>query len=321
MLTKPETEAFWPCVEYYLALCLAKGQSPETVAAKLSGLKLFFRWYGAQGLRGLQELTLDVMDGYQEMLHQYKQPDRQRPLSKGTIRNRLTVVRVFMQSMYLKGMLAENPLARFELPSPGRRLPMAIFSEAEIEKMLAQALVYGHKGIRDRAVLETYYATGIRRSELGRLLVDDLDMAKRMLRVNRGKGDKDRMVPIAKRACEWIMHYLHRIRPGLETIHSGMTLFLTNEGEPFTPRKLSGLAAKYVKLAGIRKPGACNLYRHATATLMLENGADIRHVQEMLGHADISTTQIYTHVTITKLREVYERTHPAACTAEASKGV
>lgn len=312
MIIKPDDDRFWPCVAYYLDLCLAKGQSPETVAAKRSGLKLFYQWYRQCGLDNLNELTLELMDSYQQALHLYRQPHNGQPLTKGTRRNRLTVVKVFMHQMYLKGVTANTVWERLELPSPGKRLPKALFSEAEINRMLAQTLCYGPKGLRDRAVLETYYASGIRRSELAHLALDDVDLNARMLRVNQGKGDKDRLVPIARRTCDWLVRYLNEIRPQLATLNSGQALFLANNGKAFKPRQLSELAAKYVRLAGIRKRGACNLYRHATATLMLEHGADLRHVQEMLGHADISTTQIYTHVSLTKLREVYEKTHPAA---------
>ncbi|MET1255322.1 tyrosine-type recombinase/integrase [Aliikangiella maris] len=129
--------------------------------------------------------------------------------------------------------------------------------------------------------------------------------------MNHGKGGHERRVPIAERACQWITVYLEQVRPKLANIESGVTLFLANDGLKYRPQQLTRLASKYVRRAGIKKPGACNLFRHSTATLMHENGADIRYVQEMLGHADISTTQVYTHVTINKLREVYKLCHPA----------
>ncbi|WP_233081093.1 tyrosine-type recombinase/integrase [Rheinheimera soli] len=311
-LIKPVGDQIDECISYYLQLCACKGESPETIASKRSRLKLFMLWAGVFDVSRLMHITLDVMDQYQNYLHSYRQPNHGRPLSRGTQRNRLTVVKVFMHTMYIKGCIAASVLDRIELPLIGRVLPKAIFNEKEIEAILSQTLIYGDWGKRDRAIFETYYATGIRRSELARLTLDDIDLTERLLRVNCGKGHKDRFVPIAKRACTWVEHYLEQVRPLLANLHSGRTLFLDNQGKAFRPRKLSELASKYVRLAGIRKQGACNLYRHATATLMLEYGADVRHVQEMLGHASISTTQIYTHVTIVKLREVYEKTHPAA---------
>ncbi|MDR7123096.1 tyrosine-type recombinase/integrase [Rheinheimera soli] len=311
-LIKPDNGDIDDCIRYYLQLCLAKGQSSETVASKQNGLSLFMRWLTPSGDRQLSDITLDMMDRYQLYLHSYRHPVHGRPLSRGTQRNRLTVVKVFMHSMYIKGCMEHPTLERFELPSPGYRLPKAVFSEPEIEAMLKQTLVYGELGVRDRAILETYYATGIRRGELSRLTLDDVDHVGHVLRVEQGKGNKDRFVPIAPRACDWITSYLQSTRPRLAAVHSGRMLFLDSTGYAIKPRRLSALAAKYVRLAGIGKRGACNLYRHTTATLMLEYGADIRHVQEMLGHASISTTQVYTHVAIGKLKDVYAKTHPAA---------
>lgn len=148
--------------------------------------------------------------------------------------------------------------------------------------------------------------------ELANLELLDIDMQDGILTVNRGKGRKDRRIPIAKRARQWVQLYLTHIRPQLVGLHSGNTLFLNNKGVKYREHQVTRMASKYVRRSGVAKSGACNLFRHSTATLMHENGADLRHVQEMLGHADISTTQVYTHVTITKLREVYNETHPAA---------
>lgn len=130
--------------------------------------------------------------------------------------------------------------------------------------------------------------------------------------VRHGKGRRERRVPIAPRALGWVRLYLSHVRPQLARIGSGEALFLNNRGSRFQPPRLGERVSKYVKLVGIKKRGACNLFRHSTATLMLDNGADLRHVQEMMGHAEISTTQIYTHVAIGKLKEVYGRTHPAS---------
>jgi integrase/recombinase XerD len=163
----------------------------------------------------------------------------------------------------------------------------------------------------DRAILETFFATGIRRSELLYLTLDDVDFGEQLLRVNHGKWRKERIVPISRRACEWLALYVGKIRPMMAFPGSGNTLFLANNGKRYLPGKLSDLAARYVKLAGLNRPGACHLFRHATATTMLDNGADLRHVQEMLGHASITTTQIYTHVSRKKLSAVYNGSHPS----------
>jgi len=209
-------------------------------------------------------------------------------------------------------VISTNITEQFELPKIGRPLPKPILSRKEVHRVLTQSEHYGKKGVRDRAIMETYYATGIRRTELRQLTLDDIDFEQRQLRVNQGKGYKDRYVPCAKIACLWIYKYLKEVRGTLTNQHSGKTLFLANNGKAFRDSQLSELVAKYIKLSDVRKKGACNQYRHAAATHMVDNGADIRHVQSFLGHADISTTQIYVHVSMTKLREVYDKTHPSA---------
>ena len=139
-----------------------------------------------------------------------------------------------------------------------------------------------------------------------------MDFEQYQLRIVQGKGFKDRYVPISKTACFWIYRYVKEVRPKFAIKNSGKSLFLANDGKAFRPSQLSELVAKYIKLADIRKGGACNQYRHAAATHMVDRGADIRNVQAFLGHADISTTQIYVHVSLAKLREVYNNTHPSA---------
>ena len=140
----------------------------------------------------------------------------------------------------------------------------------------------------------------------------DVDFSQRQLRITMGKGKKDRYVPFGKTAGKWLLKYLRDSRPMLSSLVSGNAFFLNSIGKRFEPSLLSGLMAKYIKKANINKSGACHQYRHAAATHMVDNDADIRHVQEFLGHASISTTQLYLHVSKAKLRSVYSKTHPRA---------
>ena len=165
-------------------------------------------------------------------------------------------------------------------------------------------------GLRGRAILETLYSTGIRRAELIHLKLYDVDLERGSLMVRGGKGGKDRLVPIGERACAWIRRYLNEVRPLLMIELDHGMLFVTDYGEAFEKNRLSDMVKKYVRHAGFTS-GACHLFRHAMATHMLENGADIRYIQAMLGHSELSTTQIYTHVSITKLKEIHAATHPA----------
>jgi len=251
------------------------------------------------------------MDEYAAYLNTYRKALDNEPLSPSQKRNLLTYVKIFIKYMYIKGLLRENSLADIELPSKGYQIPKALYSVEEIECILEQSLLFGIKGLRDRSILETFFATGIRRGELVKLNIDDIDFNAGMIRVH-GKGNKERLVPISQRGCEWFAFYIGKIRPRFAFISSGKALFLANNGKRYVPGKLSDMASQYVKLAGFDRTGACHLFRHNTATTMLDNGADLRHIQEMLGHASILTTQLYTHVSRNKLTQVYNDTHPSA---------
>ena len=312
-MTRPgKPKSLVACVEFYLEDCLVKGLSVRTLEGKRGYLRAFTRWALCEGIKRPQQVDIEVIEAYQAYLFRYRQPHTNKPLEKATIRNRLTAVKVFIRRLHIRGVIKHNGLALMELPQVPRQLPKGYLDVEEIEAALLQPLLHDFKGLRDRAILAVYYATGIRRMELANLDIEDVDLKARIVTVRKGKGEKDRRVPIAQSACVWIQLYLKYVRPRLQQLPSGPVLFLDNKGLKFREHQLTRIVSKYVRRAGIRKPGACNLFRHSTATLMHENGADIRVVQDMLGHADISTTQVYTHVAINKLREVYAATHPAA---------
>jgi len=181
-----------------------------------------------------------------------------------------------------------------------------------METVLALPDITTAEGLRDRACLELFYATGIRRLELTNLHQSDLDRTRGTLHVRLGKGRKDRFVPIGERALAWVTKYEREARPELLSDPSERHLFLNQYGNPLSPDGLSWRVRDYFKQAGIEKRGACHLFRHTMATAMLDNGADIRHVQEILGHGQITSTQRYTHVSIARLHAVHAATHPAA---------
>jgi integrase/recombinase XerD len=184
----------------------------------------------------------------------------------------------------------------------------------EVEAILIQPDVTTLSGLRDRAMLETLYSTAIRRMELAQLRLFDLDTRHGTLMVRQGKGGRDRMVPVGARACAWCERYLNEVRPQLVGPVDEGILFLTDYGEAFEKNRLGDLVKRYLAHAGLMVPGACHLFRHACATHMLENGADIRFIQVLLGHSELSTTQIYTRVSIVKLKEIHAATHPAKLT-------
>jgi len=186
-----------------------------------------------------------------------------------------------------------------------------VLTAAEAERVLGLPDVAEPLGVRDRAMLEAFYSTGLRRMELLGLKLYDLDQERGTLFVRQGKGKKDRMIPMGERAFSWVRKYLDDARPSLALSPDDGTVFLTNAGLPFEANRLTQLVRDYVDKAEIGKTGSCHLFRHTCATLMLEGGADIRFIQQMLGHAKLETTQIYTQVSIRQLKEVHTRTHPA----------
>ena len=198
------------------------------------------------------------------------------------------------------------------MPRPDRRLPEATLSAAEMTSILSRPDVKRPLGLRDRAVLEVFYSCGLRRSELIDLRMRDIDFDRGTVFVRYGKGGKDRYVPIGERALFWLRLYVELARPGFDPDGHTDVLFLSSVGTPLCPDWLSRKVRRYLASAGVHKKGSCHLLRHSVATLMLEGGADIRYVAEMLGHARLETTQRYTRVSIDSLRAVHAATHPGA---------
>lgn len=205
-----------------------------------------------------------------------------------------------------------DPAREMVVPRVERRLPRRVPTVREIERVLAIPAVDSPSGIRDRAILEMLYTTGLRRAELSGLRVVDVDLEREIVYVRAGKGGRDRLVPLGSRTCRWLGIYLQAIRESLadQGDHRGR-LFLTDYGEPFAKNRLGDLVRRYLDRSRVLADGACHVFRHACATHMLENGADIRYIQVLLGHADLSITQIYTRVTIGRLHQVHRETHPA----------
>jgi integrase/recombinase XerD len=294
----------------YLAL---KHYSEATLRVRRFRIDMFVNWCTRHSISQPAELTRPVVEQYQAYLFHHHKKNGE-PLSPSTQRSRLTSLGVWLKWMARQNIIQYNPVAELELPRPRYNLPQFLSSE-EAEAILHNVPVASPAGLRDRAILETLYSTGIRRCELLKLKIHDLDMHRGVIAIRGGKGNRDRMVPIGDRSLTWIREYLSRVRPLFATDGSDATVFLTTYGRPFTPNHLSALVREHVRAAAIPKHGACHLFRHTMATLMLEGGADIRFIQQMLGHAKLDTTQIYTHVSIPVLKIVHSQTHPASCPA------
>ncbi|HEX9640678.1 MAG TPA: site-specific tyrosine recombinase XerC [Candidatus Krumholzibacteria bacterium] len=289
-----------------------RNYSERTVDNRRGYINRFIDWCEERELKRPEQISKQILELYQRHLYNHRDPRTGRKLSFRTQGARLTQLRCFFSWLCKRDLLPANPAADLDLPRPEQRLPKHILNAVEVERVLAQPDASTESGIRDRAMLEVFYSTAIRRSELAALKIHDVDHERRLVSVRQGKGKKDRFVPIGERALAWIVRYAEQVRPAFSCSKSDEALFLSSLGEAFSPMRLTQLVRKYVDAADIGKTGSCHLMRHACATHMMENGADVRLIQEMLGHAKLETTQIYTHVSIRQLQEIHERTHPAA---------
>jgi integrase/recombinase XerD len=305
-----EGSGLYPYLVRFIEWSNSRNYSKRTTAMRADHLKRFIRWCIERSLDRPQDVTRPILERYRRYLYHYRKENGD-PLSFATQQQRLLPLRAFFRWLSRENLILSNPASELELPRVHRKLPAHVLTREDIERVMARTALHGELGVRDRAMLETLYSTGIRRSELIGLKLYDLDVRNGTLYVRAGKGEKDRYVPLGSRAIGWLRRYIEDVRPELVMEPDEGWLFLHEFGEPFEKNRLSDRVKKYLIAAGIEKPGSCHLFRHAMATQMLENGADIRFIQAILGHAQLSTTEIYTHVTIAQLKEVHALTHPA----------
>jgi integrase/recombinase XerD len=295
----------------YLEWLRSHNYSEATVGNRESYLTLFCAWCEDRGLMRPNEITKPILERYQRHLYHHRKPNGQ-PLSFRSQYSRLIPVRALFKWLARQNVLLYNPASELELPRLEHRLPKHVLTASEAEAVLSQPDTNDPLGVRDRAILETLYSTGMRRMEVVNLGLFDLDLERGTLMVRQGKGKKDRMVPIGERAAAWIEKYRADVRHQLVMEPDEGVLFLTAEGLRFSPNGMTALVRGYVVAAELGKRGACHLFRHTMATLMLEGGADIRFIQQMLGHVKLETTQIYTQVSIRQLKQIHTATHPGA---------
>ena len=295
----------------HLQALAIQNYSAYTVKNRQAHIGFFLQWCKERGLTEPVEVTRPVLERYQRHLFHYRKKNGE-PLSFRSQHSCLVPLRVWFRWMTRQNHILHNPASELELPRLGRALPKNIFSAAEVERIVQLCEIEEPIGLRDRAILEVLYSTGLRRMEIIALKLYDLSLDRGLLLVRQGKGHKDRYVPIGERAIAWLEKYIREGRPQLAIEPDDMTVFLTAQGEPFSRDHLSFAVKERVDAAQLGKTGSCHLFRHTMATLMHENGADIRHIQAMLGHEDIRTTEIYTQVAIRALQKIHAATHPAA---------
>lgn len=297
-------------VKLHLTALQIKGYSQFTIKNREFHIGLFVRWCGEKDVCSIRRISETVIRRYEQHVLEARKSNGQ-PLAITSRFARLVPIRVWLRWMKHERMIAVDLSSRIELPRLPRQLPHTILSPAEVERVMRRQDTQTPWGLRNRAVLELLYSSGLRRLEIARLQVSDLQLDRGLVLVRSGKGNRDRYVPIGKRASRWVARYLRTARPILSGDASGLALFLSREGRKISSDHLTAVVRNCVAKSTVQKAGACHLFRHTLATLMHENGADIRFVQQMLGHADIRTTQIYTQVAISKLQEVHRATHPA----------
>ena len=281
------------------AVWLESGLSGNTLNAYRTDLAAFEAWLGKKSLTLEAASRAEVLG--------YLAANVRQGLSPRSSARRLSTLRRFYRYLLREGLIQDDPTSDVRSPSLGRPLPKAV-TEASVEKLLA-APPNTTLGVRDRAMLETMYASGLRVSELVALALNELDLTTGLVRVT-GKGGKERIVPLGDEATGRLGEYLQTARPSLLGEHKSGAVFLTRRGQPMTRQAFWQLIKRYSALAGIDSSLSPHSLRHAFATHLLNHGADLRSVQMLLGHADLSTTQIYTHVARARLQSLHSSHHP-----------
>jgi integrase/recombinase XerD len=287
---------------YVHFLTLEKNAAPNTIASYTSDLTRYLDYLEGKGVRDIGAVTEREVTGYVSMLGRMG-------LSARSVSRNLSAIKMFHKFLIGEQLSVRDPSRLVEAPKLSRTLP-DVLNPDEVDEILKQPDTAGDLGIRDRAILETMYATGMRVSELIGLKRSAVDEREGFVRVF-GKGSKERIVPIGRSALKWVERYLLKVRGNLSKSGNGQeTLFLNARGKPMSRMSIWNIVRANTVRSGLKKDVHPHTLRHSFATHLLEGGADLRAVQEMLGHSDIATTQIYTHIDREYLKEVHRTFHP-----------
>ncbi len=298
-LSRSTTESVGGFLHYLMAEC---GVSPNTLAAYRSDLMKFLKWRREEAPGPISEVEVSTLTRYIDFLNR-------RQLASSSVARHLASLSTYYRYLVMEGLVTENLAGLLGAPSLWDRLPM-VLSPTQVCTLIEAPDVSGRLGRRDRAALELLYATGCRASEVANLKPTDLDLERGTVRCI-GKGDKQRMVPIGNKARTAVRDYLQVDRPALLARGAGtLEVFVTSRGNPLSRVALWRIVTKYARAAGFSGSISPHTLRHSFATHLLAGGADLRAVQEMLGHASIATTQIYTRVEMSRLLEVHRSFHP-----------
>lgn len=289
----------------------ARGFSKETLRAYRFRLSRFEK-YLAQShpkVKTASEVTQEIVSSFQLFLCKLEK-SRGGTLSFATQHALLTALKSLFAFLVAEGLVLVDPTRNLAMPKLGKHLPQGLLSPKEIRLLFRQPDLTTFIGLRDRAILETLYSTGLRNSELRNLKVEDVDLERGYVTVLKGKGGKDRVVPVGKVARHFLSEYLARARPKMLREDADQTLFLSMQKRTLARNTVEDVVRRYAKAAGFKRRVFPHGIRHTCATAMLKGKADIRYIQEMLGHASLSSTEIYTHVSIGDLKRVHRECHP-----------
>jgi integrase/recombinase XerD len=282
-------------------ISLERGLSINTRKAYADDLGQFLGWLDQKGVTSLNQVSRkQILDHLMAM--------KERGMTTNSISRHLVSIKVFFRFLQQEGLLDRNVTDTMDSPKLWKILPDTL-SEKEVDRLLAAPDLDKPLGIRDRAILETFYASGLRVSELANLQLSDLHIDDGYIRVI-GKGRKERVIPLARESAELLTLYIEEVRPRLCQDPRLHHVFISNRETPLCRQRLWQIIKKYTKEAGIMKTVTPHTLRHSFASHLLQNGAPLRVIQEMLGHADIATTQIYTHVNPERLKSIHQKFHP-----------
>lgn len=293
------------------AECRRRAWSEETVRVYRKRLERLLAWLteAEPTVEEVGQITRATLQAFHQHLYDHV-TKKGKPYAATTRKDFLVAVKSFFAWCQKEGVILADPALAIEYPKEPVTLPRSIATLKEMRRLLREPDLSTYVGLRDRAMLELLYTSGVRNSECRRLTVDDLDLARGYATVRRGKGSKDRVVPVGKSAAHYLTLYASKARPQLLNGHDTQVLFLSRWGLPFSLAAVAAIVHRYTERAGITKHLTPHALRHTCATLMLEGHADIRYIQELLGHASLRSTQRYTRVEIGDLKKVHERCHP-----------
>jgi integrase/recombinase XerD len=295
----------------YLQDCGRRGYSRSTLRSYGDALKHFFAWLAQQyeGLQSLREISREIVTAYQMFLYQATSRFGKR-LSQETQYHWMGSVLWFFRWLVANERILINPGAAIQLPRRAKRIPSNYLSLKEMQKLLRAPDLSTHTGLRNRAILEVLYSTGMRSAEIRAVKLEDVNLQDGWITIRQGKGGKDRVVPIGKAALHFVTSYLEKTRPKMLHDKKHSVIFVSQYGTPLGYVSLNQIVQKTARVAGIKRRITPHALRHTCATLMLRGKADIRHIQELLGHSSLSSTQIYTRVEIGDLKKVHQKCHP-----------